>query len=117
MGCYLLAHRGLAANLRKPHSPHRINDPLRARRASVREEPQRTEAVAAATGGVILSNNSQWAEEVTAQINEATEGKTVKSFQIDDSGMDNFVVITFEDGSQLRIQYDHIYEAEIMEKP
>lgn len=44
------------------------------------------------------------------ELNEAIAGKTVERFDIDDDRMDSFVVLSFTDGTRLRIRYDYIYE-------
>lgn len=44
------------------------------------------------------------------QLNAAIVGKTVERFDIDDDRMDSFLVLSFTDGTRLRIRYDYIYE-------
>ncbi len=44
------------------------------------------------------------------QLNAAIAGKTVERFDIDDDRMDSFIVLSFTDGTRLRIRYDYIYE-------
>ena len=41
------------------------------------------------------------------------KGKTVASVDIDDAGMEEFLLFHFTDGSVLRIRYDYLYEWEL----
>ena len=45
-------------------------------------------------------------------LSEATHGKTITGVTIQ-SGMDEHLIISFSDGSTLRIVYDYIYEWEL----
>lgn len=49
------------------------------------------------------------------QLSNRTKGLTIDSVSIDDSGPNDFLVMSFTDGSKLRMQYDWIYGWEVVE--
>ena len=54
---------------------------------------------------------------VSAELTEATTGKTIEKVIDDDgNGMDDWIQFVFTDGSVLRIRYDWIYEWELEQK-
>jgi hypothetical protein len=50
----------------------------------------------------------EWPAEQRAAINDAVKGRTVESIEIHDASGYQFVLITFEDGFQLRIDCERI---------
>ena len=53
------------------------------------------------------------ADEETVRITDRFAGKTLKSFEVDDESICNYLIFTFTDGSELKIGYDFIYSYEI----
>lgn len=53
---------------------------------------------------------SLFAKRFSTKMVENIVGGRLLGCELDDSGMDHFLVLTFEDGSELRIRYDYIYD-------
>lgn len=56
---------------------------------------------------------SNFAEVSSQKLTALLAGKTIKECKIDDEGMDSFLVFSFDDGAELRIRYDWLYEFEV----
>ena len=50
------------------------------------------------------------------EIKEAIQDKTIKSFEVRDVRMNDFIVFKFTDGTELIIRYDWIYDWELLPK-
>lgn len=59
---------------------------------------------------MIYDGMVEFSHNTMPQMNEAVTGKTIERVDLDDNGMDSFLVFTFADGTRLRIRYDWIYE-------
>lgn len=46
-------------------------------------------------------------------ITKAVTGKSIRCVKVPDSGMDDFLIIIFEDGTSLHFRYDWIYNWEL----
>ena len=45
-----------------------------------------------------------------SELSKAVSGKTIVSVESDRSGMDDYLIFHFTDGTSLYIRYDYIYE-------
>lgn len=53
-------------------------------------------------------------DEAAAEMTIALQSKEIASVEVDRSGMDDFLVFHFADGTALRIRYDWIYGWEVI---
>ena len=57
----------------------------------------------------------EWPAEQIAAINDAVKGRSVESLEIGDAGGYQYVLITFADGLQLRIECNHLEDVDAIE--